>query len=134
MAANLEALIEKEGADTIAAMIAEPVMGAGGVILPPKGYFEAIGRVLAKHDIPLIDDEVICGFGRTGAMFGCETYRIPARDDDGGEGAVERVSADLRGDDLAGDERASSSRKAARSAPSATATLIPAIRLPRRWR
>jgi 4-aminobutyrate--pyruvate transaminase len=76
MAANLEALIEREGADTIAAMIAEPVMGAGGVILPPKGYFAAIGRVLAKHDIPLIDDEVITGFGRTGAMFGCETYKF----------------------------------------------------------
>jgi 4-aminobutyrate--pyruvate transaminase len=76
MAANLEALIEKEGADTIAAMIAEPVMGAGGVILPPKGYFAAIGRVLAKHDIPLIDDEVITGFGRTGNMFGCETYKF----------------------------------------------------------
>ena len=76
MAKNLDALIEKEGADTIAAMIAEPVMGAGGVIMPPKGYFEAIGKVLAKHDIPLIDDEVICGFGRTGAMFGCETFKF----------------------------------------------------------
>jgi 4-aminobutyrate--pyruvate transaminase len=51
-------------------------MGAGGVILPPKGYFDAIGRVLAKHDIPLIDDEVICGFGRTGAMWGSTTYGI----------------------------------------------------------
>lgn len=74
MAASLEALIEREGADTIAAMIAEPVMGAGGVILPPKGYFAAITRVLAKHGIPLIDDEVITGFGRTGNWFGCETY------------------------------------------------------------
>jgi 4-aminobutyrate---pyruvate transaminase len=74
MAASLEALIEREGADSIAAMIAEPVMGAGGVILPPKGYFAAIGRVLAKHGIPLIDDEVITGFGRTANMFGCQTY------------------------------------------------------------
>ena len=74
MAANLEALIEREGADTIAAMIAEPLQGAGGVILPPKGYFAAIGRVLAKHDIPLISDEVITGFMRTGNWFGCETY------------------------------------------------------------
>ena len=74
LAANLEALIEREGADTIAAMIAEPLMGAGGVILPPKGYFAAIGRVLARHDIPLIADEVITGFGRTGNWFGSQTY------------------------------------------------------------
>ncbi|MBV8798660.1 MAG: aminotransferase class III-fold pyridoxal phosphate-dependent enzyme, partial [Alphaproteobacteria bacterium] len=74
MAAELQALIEAEGADTIAAMIAEPIQGAGGVILPPKGYFQAIGRVLSKYEIPLIDDEVITGFGRTGNWFGCETY------------------------------------------------------------
>ncbi|HWA29902.1 MAG TPA: aminotransferase [Rhizomicrobium sp.] len=73
MAANLDALIEREGADTIAAMIAEPVQGAGGVILPPKGYFAAIGKVLKKHGIPLISDEVITGFMRTGNWFGCET-------------------------------------------------------------
>ena len=74
LAANLAALIEREGADTIAAMIAEPVMGAGGVILPPEGYFDAISRVLDRHSIPLIDDEVITGFGRTGNWFGCATY------------------------------------------------------------
>jgi 4-aminobutyrate--pyruvate transaminase len=74
MAANLEALIEKEGPDTIAAMIVEPIMGAGGVILPPDGYFPAITKVLAKHGIPLIDDEVITGFGRTGEWFGCTSY------------------------------------------------------------
>ncbi|HTT96717.1 MAG TPA: aminotransferase [Rhizomicrobium sp.] len=74
MAANLDALIQREGPDTIGAMIAEPVMGAGGVILPPQGYFEAITRVLNKYDIPLIDDEVITGFGRTGEWFGCTTY------------------------------------------------------------
>ena len=74
MAKNLEALIEREGADTIAAMIVEPLQGAGGVILPPKGYFAAIGKVLAKHDIPLISDEVITGFMRTGNWFGCETF------------------------------------------------------------
>ena len=76
LAANLEALIEEEGPDTIAAMIAEPVMGAGGVIVPPRGYFEAIGKVLAKHDIPLIADEVITGFGRTGKWFGTETFGL----------------------------------------------------------
>jgi 4-aminobutyrate--pyruvate transaminase len=74
MAANLETLIEQEGADTIAAMIAEPIQGAGGVILPPRGYFDAITAVLAKYEIPLIADEVITGFGRTGNWFGCETY------------------------------------------------------------
>jgi 4-aminobutyrate--pyruvate transaminase len=74
MAANLDALIQSEGPDTIGAMIAEPVMGAGGVILPPQGYFEAIMRVLNKYDIPMIDDEVITGFGRTGEWFGCTKY------------------------------------------------------------
>ncbi|MEL7277560.1 MAG: aminotransferase [Pseudomonadota bacterium] len=70
MARELEELIEREGPDTIAAFIAEPVMGAGGVIVPSEGYFEAIMPVLAKHDILCIADEVICGFGRTGAWFG----------------------------------------------------------------
>ena len=76
LAANLEALIQQEGPDTIAAMFAEAVMGAGGAIVPPKGYFEAITRVLARYAIPLVDDEVICGFGRTGNWFGCETYNF----------------------------------------------------------
>jgi 4-aminobutyrate---pyruvate transaminase len=70
---NLEALIEREGADTIAAFIAEPVMGAGGVIVPPPGYFERVQALLKKHDILFIDDEVICGFGRTGRPFGAQT-------------------------------------------------------------
>ncbi len=74
LAKNLEAMIEREGPDTIAAMIAEPILGAGGVILPPEGYFDAITRVLDRHAIPLIDDEVITGFGRTGNWFGCATY------------------------------------------------------------
>ncbi|MGH6888978.1 MAG: aminotransferase [Rhizomicrobium sp.] len=74
LATNLETLIEREGPDTIAAMIVEPVQGAGGVILPPEGYFGAIAAVLGRHDIPLIDDEVITGFGRTGNLFGCTTY------------------------------------------------------------
>jgi 4-aminobutyrate--pyruvate transaminase len=74
MAANLDALIQREGPETIAAMIAEPVMGAGGVILPPEGYFDAITQVLDRYGIDLIDDEVITGFGRTGEWFGCTTY------------------------------------------------------------
>jgi len=73
LAAELDALIEAEGPETVAAFIAEPVMGAGGVIVPPEGYFEAIAPVLARHDVRLIADEVITGFGRTGNWFGTET-------------------------------------------------------------
>lgn len=71
---ELEAVIAREGADNIAAMFAEPLMGAGGVILPPEGYFERIQPVLEANDILLVDDEVVCGFGRTGNPFGCQTY------------------------------------------------------------
>ena len=73
---ELEQLILAEGADTIAAFIAEPVGGAGGVIVPPNTYFEKIQAVLTKHDILLWDDEVICGFGRTGEDFGATTYNM----------------------------------------------------------
>ena len=73
---ELEQLIAAEGADTIAAMIAEPVMGAGGVIVPPDGYFAAVQDVLARHDILLIADEVICGFGRLGHYYGSEALGI----------------------------------------------------------
>jgi 4-aminobutyrate--pyruvate transaminase len=76
LAANLEALIEKEGPETIAAFFAEPVMGAGGVIVPPKTYFERIQPILKKHDILFVVDEVICGFGRTGNMFATETFKL----------------------------------------------------------
>lgn len=74
MAQELEDTIAREGADTIAGFFAEPVMGAGGVIPPSDGYFQAIHPILKKHGIPLIADEVICGFGRTGSLWGCETY------------------------------------------------------------
>ena len=60
----------------MAAFIAEPVQGAGGVIVPPDGYFEAIQAVLKKYDILFIADEVICGFGRTGSPFGSQTFGI----------------------------------------------------------
>ena len=76
MADELEQLILAEGPDTVAAMFAEPVMGAGGVIVPPATYFEKIQAVLKKHDVLLIADEVICGFGRTGNMWGSQTYDI----------------------------------------------------------
>jgi 4-aminobutyrate--pyruvate transaminase len=71
LASELEELILKEGPDTVAAFIAEPVMGAGGVIVPPKTYFEKIMAVCAKYDVFMISDEVICGFGRLGTPFGC---------------------------------------------------------------
>jgi 4-aminobutyrate--pyruvate transaminase len=71
LAAELEELILAEGPDTVAAFIAEPVMGAGGVLVPPKTYFPKIMAVCAKYDVFMIDDEVICGFGRLGPMFGC---------------------------------------------------------------
>ena len=73
---NLEALIEREEPETIAAFIAEPVMGAGGVIVPPDGYFDQVQALLRKHDILFIDDEVICGFGRTGKPFGAQTMGL----------------------------------------------------------
>jgi 4-aminobutyrate--pyruvate transaminase len=65
-----------EGADTVAAFIAEPIMGAGGVLLPPATYWEKIQAVLRKYDVMLIADEVICGFGRTGEMWGTTTYGL----------------------------------------------------------
>lgn len=76
MAETLDALIEREGPETVAAFIAEPVQGSGGVVVPPRGYFAKVQEVLRKHDVLFIADEVICGFGRTGNMFGCETFAI----------------------------------------------------------
>jgi 4-aminobutyrate--pyruvate transaminase len=76
LAAELERLILHEGPDTVAAFIAEPLMGAGGVIMPPPTYFKQVQAVLQKYDVLLIADEVITGFGRTGEMFGCQTFGI----------------------------------------------------------
>ncbi len=76
MADELEALIEREGADTICAMFAEPVQGGGGAITPPEGYFDLIQPILKRNDIMLVVDEVICGFGRTGNFWGAETYGL----------------------------------------------------------
>ena len=73
---DLEALIQREGPETVAAFWAEPVMGAGGVVVPPPTYYEKIQAVLDRHDILFVADEVICGFGRTGRMFGSETMGI----------------------------------------------------------
>ena len=76
LADNLEQRILQEGPDTVGAFIAEPVMGAGGVIVPPATYFEKIQQVLAKYEVLLIADEVICGYGRTGEMFGSTTFGL----------------------------------------------------------
>lgn len=76
LANSLEQQILAAGAHTIAAFIAEPVMGAGGVLIPPEGYFDKVQAILKKHDILFIADEVICGFGRTGEVWGSDTYGI----------------------------------------------------------
>ncbi len=76
IAENLEKLILAEGPDTVGAFIAEPVMGAGGVIVPAATYFEKVQAVLAKYDVLFIADEVICGFGRTGNMWGSQTFNL----------------------------------------------------------
>ena len=75
-AAELEQLILDEGPETVAAFIAEPVLGAQGAVPPPATYFEKIQAVLKKHDVLMVADEVICGFHRTGNTFGCQTYGI----------------------------------------------------------
>ena len=75
-AAELEELIQREGPETIAAFIGEPVLGTGGIVPPPAGYWEAIQEVLARHDILLVADEVVTGFGRLGTMFGSDHYGL----------------------------------------------------------
>jgi 4-aminobutyrate--pyruvate transaminase len=74
--AELEALIEAEGAHTICAFIGEPLMGSGGIFIPPEGYWAGVQDVLRRHDILLIADEIITGFGRTGEWFGAQTFGI----------------------------------------------------------
>jgi L-2,4-diaminobutyrate transaminase len=76
LATDLEALIQREGPDSVAAFIAEPVMGAGGVLVPPRTYFDRVQAVLRKYDVLMIADEVICGFGRLGRFFGSDVYGI----------------------------------------------------------
>ena len=76
LAEEIDAMIVAEGPETVAAFFAEPVMGAGGVLLPPETYFDKVQAVLAHHDVMFVADEVICGFGRTGCMWGSETFGI----------------------------------------------------------
>jgi L-2,4-diaminobutyrate transaminase len=76
LAAELEQLILDEGPETVAAFIAEPIQAAGGVIVPPAGYFPAIQEVLRRYDVLMIADEVVCGFGRTGQSFGSSVFGI----------------------------------------------------------
>jgi putrescine aminotransferase len=75
-ARQLEDKIKALGADNVAAFIGEPIQGAGGVIIPPETYWPEVNRICAEHNILLIADEVICGFGRTGKMFGADTFGI----------------------------------------------------------
>ena len=74
--ANLEAMILREGPETIAAFWAEPLMGSGGVIVPPQGYYQKVQAILDKYDILFVADEVICGFGRLGYMFGTQAFDL----------------------------------------------------------
>ena len=76
LAEELEALILEEGPETVAAFVAEPLQGAGGVVVPPADYWPKIQKVLRKHDVLLVADEVICGFGRTGNFWGSQTFGI----------------------------------------------------------
>src|SRR5262249_40547450 len=76
LAEELDALIQREGPDTVGAFIAEPVMGAGGVLMPPPTYFEKVQAGLRTHEVLMIAHEVICGFGRLGGVFGSELYGI----------------------------------------------------------
>lgn len=76
LAESPDRLIVREGPDEVAAFIAEPIMGAGGVILPPASYFEKVQKVLRRHEVLLIADEVITGFARTGVMFGSQTFGL----------------------------------------------------------
>ncbi|NLC35901.1 MAG: aminotransferase class III-fold pyridoxal phosphate-dependent enzyme, partial [Alcaligenaceae bacterium] len=76
LAAELDAYIQQEGPETVAAFIGEPVMGAGGVLVPPATYWEKIQAVCRKHDVLLVADEVITGFGRLGTLFGSQKFNI----------------------------------------------------------
>ena len=97
------ALIVAEGPETVAAFIAEPVMGAGGVITPPQTYFEKVQEVLKRHDVLFIVDEVICGFGRTGNMWGSLTYGLRPDMVTCAKQLSSAYSADCRGHDLGRD-------------------------------
>ena len=125
---ELEKLILAEGPDTVAAMWAEPIMGAGGVIVPPRGYFQKIQAVLRKYDVLLVADEVICGFWRTGNYWGSQTLDIQpdilvcAKALSSSYLPISAVMVNERGVPGAG------RRRATRSARSATASPIPAIR------
>src|SRR4029079_15446905 len=76
LATELEDLIVREGPDTVAAFFVEPVMGAGGVLVPPAGYFDKVLAVCARHDVVVISDEVICGFGRRGTPLGGQAFGL----------------------------------------------------------
>ena len=136
-AADLEELIRTKAPDTIAAFIGEPVLGTGGLIPPPEGYWDEIQPVLRKHDILLIADEVICGFGRLGTCVRLSFIRHRAGSHHHRQGAHQRLLAAVRRDRRREGLRRCSSRARSSSGRSRTATRIPRIRCarpPRRWR
>jgi 4-aminobutyrate--pyruvate transaminase len=131
---ELDALIRRADPGTIAAFIGEPAMGSGGVILPPEGYWAEVQEVLARHDILLIADEIITGFGRTGRVVRLRDLGHRARPDDDGQaadGAVFPMSAVAMTGERAGPYRRARARA---TAPSATASPMAGIRSARRWR
>ncbi len=133
LAAELEAQILAEDPETVAAFFVEPVMGAGGAIVPPAGYFAAIQPVLERYDVRLVADEVICGFGRLGTWFGSEALGIRPHTL---SFAKALTSGYLPLGGISIDEPLSTapcSTRASSSAASATAPPIPGIRSPARW-
>ena len=124
----LEALLV-DHADRIAAFIGEPVIGAGGVIPPPEGFWPRVQELCRRHDVLLISDEVICGFGRLGADFGCQRFGVDARSHDVRQGPDVRLRADGRRRRLR-PRQAAVLRPRARASCSATAT--PTAAIPRR--
>ena len=127
---ELEKLILAEGPETVAAMWAEPIMGAGGVILPPRGYFPKIQAVLRKYDVLLVADEVICGFWRTGNYWGSQTLDIEPDILVCAKALSVVLPADQRGDGERHGVPGAGARRATRSARSAMASPTPAIRCP----
>ena len=132
--ATSRTMIEHEGPETIAAFIAEPVMGAGGVLIPPKTYFEKVQAVLAKHDIAFIADEVICGFARTGNWWGSQTFGIAAHHRHHGQGHHLGLRAAWARSPCRSPSTRGWWRRAASRACSRTASPTPAIRSPAPWR
>ena len=132
LADELDALIEAEGPDTVGAFFTEPIMGSGGVIVPPPTYYDKVQAVLDKHEMLLISDEVITAFGRTGNMFGTTSMGLKPDMIRLRQGPVERLYPDLGADGECPGLRCYFPKKATGSGSLVSASLIRAIRLPQR--